>query len=91
MSQENKDHRMFLTCYNDTFGYGWRHVDLFVHDAQGKEVNWVHWGVDDDGPEAADRVTAVVEPKLRRTAPWEPGVSESGMEYWTADAAWVDA
>ena len=46
-----KNHdRMFLTCYTDTFGYGWHHVDLFVHDENDLEVNWVHWGVDQDGP-----------------------------------------
>ena len=47
------DHRMTLTCYNDTHGYGWRHVDLFVHDAAGRELNWVHWEAPADGPEAA--------------------------------------
>jgi hypothetical protein len=91
MAHENRDHKTFLTCYNDTFGYGWKHVDLFVHDADGKEVNWVHWGVDADGPEAADRITAQVEPTLRRTSEWKADVSESGMEFWTAEAAWVDS
>lgn len=81
------DH-MFLVCYEDTFGYGWRHVDLFVHDEQGLEVNWVHWGVEADGPEAADASIAKVEPLLRRTTDWRHAVSASGMNYWTADAAW---
>lgn len=80
--------RMSLTCYNDTFGYGWRHVDLFVHDAEGRELNWVHWQARADGPEAADRATADAEPTLRRTSDWKHSVSESGMDYWTADAAW---
>ena len=31
--------RTFLTCYEDTFNYGWHHVDLFVHDEYGREVN----------------------------------------------------
>ena len=80
-----KNHdRMFLTCYTDTFGYGWHHVDLFVHDENDLEVNWVHWGVDQDGPEAADAVTAQVEPQLRRTSEWKHGFSENGLEYWTA-------
>jgi hypothetical protein len=81
-------HRMFLTCYMDTFGYGWHHVDLFVHDEQGREANWVHWQVDEDGPMAADAVTALVEPGLKRTSEWQRGMSATGMEYWTADAAW---
>ncbi|MEV4645534.1 hypothetical protein [Saccharopolyspora sp. NPDC049357] len=80
--------RMTLTCYNDTHGYGWRHVDLFVHDAEGRELNWVHWQVTQDGPDAADAVTAKIEPLLRRTSEWRHGVSESGMDYWVADAAW---
>lgn len=82
------DH-MFLMCYEDTFGYGWRHVDLFVHDSWGREVNWVHWTVDADGPEAADASIDRVEPTLRRTSGWRHAVSASGMNYWTADAAWV--
>jgi hypothetical protein len=84
-------HRMTLTCYNDTHGYGWRHVDLFVHDAEGRELNWVHWQVTQDGPDAADAVTAKVEPLLRRTSEWRHGVSENGMDYWVADAAWDEA
>ena len=28
--------------------------DLFVHDENDLEVNWVHWGVSADGPDAAD-------------------------------------
>jgi hypothetical protein len=81
--------RMTLTCYNDTHGWGWRHVDLFVHDHAGREVNWVHWQVDADGPDAADVVTARVEPDLRRVSEWRHLVSESGMDYWVADARWT--
>ena len=80
---------MTLTCYEDTHGYGWKHVDLFVHDAGGHELNWVHWGVSVDGPDAADAVTATIEPSLRRTSEWRHGVSESGMNYWVADAVWA--
>ncbi|MBB3664706.1 MULTISPECIES: hypothetical protein [Prauserella salsuginis group] len=80
--------RMTLTCYNDTHGYGWRHVDLFEHDRDGRERSWVHWQVPEDGPEAADAVTAAVEPLLRRTSEWRHGVSASGMDFWVADAAW---
>ncbi|MEI5519771.1 hypothetical protein WB401_08055 [Streptomyces brasiliscabiei] len=32
-----------ITCYADTDGYGWHHVDLFLHDSKGREPNWVHW------------------------------------------------
>lgn len=85
------DRNMTLTCYNDTHGYGWRHVDLFVHDAEGREVEWVHWQVAADGPEAADAATAEVEPLLRRTSSWRHGVSASGMDYWVADAEWRQA
>lgn len=81
---------MTLTCYNDTHGYGWKHVDLFMHDERGRELNWVHWAVFADGPDAADEVTAVVEPTLRRTSEWRHGESASGMDYWEADAAWSD-
>mgnify|MGYP006192855149 CR=1 FL=1 len=80
---------MFLMCYEDTFGYGWHHVDLFVHDRFGREVNWVHWTVDQDGPEAADASIASTEPGLKRTSPWKHAVSPAGMSYWTADAAWA--
>ncbi|MFE2429796.1 hypothetical protein ACFXJ5_24000 [Streptomyces sp. NPDC059373] len=79
---------MFLTCYADTHNYGWHHVDLFVHDSGGKEVNWVHWQVAEDGPDGADAATAQAEPKLRRTGTWQHGISADGSEYWTADAAW---
>jgi hypothetical protein len=82
--------RMILTCYNDTFGYGWRHVDLFVHAADGRELNWVHWAVPGDGPDAADEVTAQVEPTLRRSSAWRHGTSASGMDFWEADAEWSD-
>jgi len=81
---------MSLVCYNDTFGYGWRHVDLFTHDGEGRELNWVHWQVPADGPDTADEVTARVEPTLRRTSPWRHAVSAFGMDYWTADAAWAE-
>jgi hypothetical protein len=81
--------RLTLTCYNDTFHYGWRHVDLFTHDAAGRETGWVHWTAPADGPEAADAATARIEPALRRTSEWRHGVSPSGMDYWEADAAWT--
>ena len=81
---------MTLTCYADTHDYGWHHVDLFVHDSRGREVNWVHWQVDRDGPDGADAATARVEPTLRRTSDWERGVSADGSEYWIAQAAWGD-
>lgn len=61
---------MTLTCYNDTHGYGWKHVDLFVREASGLELNWVHWGVSADGPMLRDEVTATVEPTLLRTSEW---------------------
>lgn len=81
-------HRMFLTCYEDTFDYGWHHVDLFVHDELGREVNWVHWGVSEDGPEAADASITRQEPDLERTTEWREGRSPAGMLYWTAEARW---
>lgn len=80
---------MFLMCYEDTFNYGWHHVDLFVHDHFDREVNWVHWTVDEDGPDAADASILKVEPTLRRTSEWKHAVSPAGMNYWTADAAWA--
>ncbi|WP_411153037.1 hypothetical protein [Streptomyces sp. A30] len=83
--------RMTLTCYNDTFGYGWRHVDLFTHDADGRELNWVHWWVPADGPDAADEITVKVEPELRRTSRWRHGVSAGGADYWEADAVWGES
>ena len=89
MTTSETSHRMTLTCYNDTHGWGWRHVDLFVHDAAGHELNWVHWAVSDDGPDAADAVTAKVEPTLRRTSEWRHDQSDSGMDYWVADAEWA--
>lgn len=82
--------RTELVCYSDTHGYGWRHVDLFVYDEAGNEINWVHWQVTEDGPAAADAVTARVEPDLRRLSEWRHGVSASGMDYWTAEAGWTD-
>lgn len=82
---------MTLTCYNDTFNYGWRHVDLFTRDAQGRELNWVHWTVAEDGPKAADAVTATVEPTLRRSSHWRHGISAAGMDYWEADAEWSNS
>jgi hypothetical protein len=91
MSVTGTDGRsMLLTCYADTHGYGWHHVDLFTHDRDGKEVGWVHWQVDRDGPDGADDATGRTEPALRRTSPWEHGVSADGGEYWTARAAWRD-
>ena len=87
---EGTGHRMTLTCYNDTHGFGWRHVDLFVHDAEGRELNWVHWQVPRDGPEEADLVTARVEPTLRRTSEWRHSVGPSGVHYWVADVEWDD-
>lgn len=87
MSDES---RMFLTCYTDTHGYGWKHVDLFVHDADGRELNWVHWGVEADGPDAADAATARTEPALKRVTEWKHAHSDGGMEYWTAEAVWAD-
>ena len=87
---ENHDQRMTLTCYRDTFSHGWRHVDLFVHDAAGRELGWVHWQVPADGPDAADRATAQVEPLLRRTSEWRAQVGPSGREYWVADAEWME-
>lgn len=82
--------RMTLMCYNDTHGYGWRHVDLFMHDRDGNELNWVHWQVKADGPDAADQATERAEPSLRRVSDWRHFVSASGMDYWTADAVWGD-
>ena len=81
-------HRMFLTCYEDTFGYGWKHVDLFVHDEHDREVNWVHWTVDGDGPAVADESIRREEPDLERTTDWQHHVSVVGQNYWTADARW---
>jgi len=87
MGRARSEHT-FLTCYADTYHYGWHHVDLFVHDENGLETNWVHWQVADDGPLGADEATALVEPQLRRIADWKHGISANGSEYWTADAAW---
>lgn len=84
-------YRTTVVCYEDTHGYGWRHVDLFVHDAQGREVNWVYWEPDDNGPESADDATCRTEPLLRRTTPWVRGVGAGGAVYWTAEAAWADS
>lgn len=80
--------RTFLTCYKDTFNYGWHHVDLFVHDEYDREVNWVHWTVEADGPEVADESVRREEPDLRRITDWQHKVSAVGQDYWTADAAW---
>ncbi|MDH6677783.1 hypothetical protein M2284_001982 [Rhodococcus sp. LBL1] len=82
-------HRTFLTCYADTHRYGWHHVDLFVHDEYGNEINWVHWQVREDGPDGADAATARVEPDLRRTTEWKRGISADGSEYWIAEAEWA--
>ncbi|MDJ0347925.1 hypothetical protein [Cryobacterium sp. PH29-G1] len=83
--------KMTLMCYNDTFGYGWKHVDLFIHDADGNELNWVHWGVPEDGPEAADAVTARIEPTLKRVSDWDHHQSPVGQDYWRADVVWDEA
>lgn len=83
-----RHHRMFLTCYEDTFRYGWHHVDLFVHDEYGREVNWVHWTVAADGPDAADESVRREEPGLRRDTPWAHHRSAAGQDYWVADASW---
>lgn len=91
MKPEPSQTTLTLTCYNDTHGYGWRHVDLFVHDESGRELSWVHWQASADGPDSADAATATVEPALRRTSPWRRGVSASGMDYWVADAAWDES
>lgn len=88
MAYPTNHFRTFLTCYADTFNYGWHHVDLFVHDEHGQEVNWVHWQVEEDGPEGADAATARVEPELKRTTDWKHAFSANGAEYWTAEAAW---
>ncbi|MFB6675396.1 hypothetical protein ACFCWG_23845 [Streptomyces sp. NPDC056390] len=79
---------MLLTCYRDIRDYGWHHVDLFVHDAEGRELNWVHWGVTREGPDGADAACAVVEPTLRRTTEWRHGIRADGSDYWTAAAEW---
>ena len=50
--------------------------------------SWVHWTAPADGPDAADEVTARVEPLLRRTSEWRHHVSASGLDYWEADATW---
>ncbi|MEU3620253.1 hypothetical protein ABZ725_49480 [Streptomyces sp. NPDC006872] len=88
MTDLSGGHTTFLTCYDDLHGYGWHHVDLFVHDSVGREINWVHWQVAEDGPDAADRETTRVEPALRRTSEWEHGIRADGSSYWTAQAAW---
>lgn len=82
-------HRLLLVCYADTFGYGWPHVDLFVHDEHGREVNWVHWPAPGNGPVAADRATAVEEPSLTRAGEWERRVGPGGAVHWTAEAVWA--
>ncbi|MEU3269851.1 hypothetical protein ABZ639_03340 [Saccharomonospora sp. NPDC006951] len=84
------DRSMLLTCYADTHGYGWSHVDLFVHAADGRELNWVHWQATENGPGGADAATAKAEPRLRRVSTWSHGVSADGSEYWTARAEWAD-
>jgi len=86
----DEQRRMTLVCYNDTFGYGWKHVDLFTHDLEGNELNWVHWGVPEDGPDAADKVTARIEPKLKRISEWRHDVSPVGQDYWLADVVWTE-
>lgn len=77
-----------LTCYAYPHGHSWRHVDLFLHDENGREINWVHWPAEDTGPDGADAATARAEPALRRTSPWEPGLTADGRTFWSASAAW---
>lgn len=89
--QPDSGNRMFLMCYEDTFDYRWHHVDLFVHDENGRELNWVHWTVEADGPDAADRSVQREEPTLERTSEWQHRVSSFGMNYWLADASWPEA
>ena len=91
LNTPDDQHTMTLMCYNDTFGYGWKHVDLFIHDSHGKEMNWVHWGVPEDGPDAADAVTAKIEPTLKRVSDWHHHVSPVGQDYWRADVIWDEA
>jgi hypothetical protein len=79
---------MLLTCYRDVRHYGWPHVDLFVHDGDGRELNWVHWPVAEEGPDGADAACTAVEPTLRRTTPWKHGIRADGSDYWTAVAVW---
>ncbi|PBC35721.1 hypothetical protein CJ179_46870 [Rhodococcus sp. ACS1] len=81
---------MLLTCYRDIRHYGWLHVDLFLHDSDGKEVNWVHWGAIEEGPDGADAACATVEPALRRTTEWQHGIRADGSDYWTAHATWSE-
>ncbi|MEU7484372.1 hypothetical protein [Streptomyces sp. NPDC042319] len=83
--------RMTLTCYRDIRYYGWHHVDLFLHDSGGRELNWVHWGAAEEGPAGADAACAAVEPALRRTTEWRHGIRADGSDYWTADAEWDEA
>jgi hypothetical protein len=89
MSRMTRTTDLLLTCYADTHGYGWPHVDLFAyHPDTGRELDWVHWQTAGDGPDAADAATAAVEPDLHRTSDWRHGISADGSEYWTASAAW---
>lgn len=80
--------RMFLMCYEDRFTYGWHHVDLFVHDEHEREVSWVHWTVEEAGPDAAEESLRQEEPDLKRTSPWRVHDSAFGMTYWVAEAEW---
>jgi hypothetical protein len=89
MTPQAQDGRtMLLTCYRDIRYYGWYHVDLFLHDRDGRELNWVHWGAAEEGPDGADRACAAIEPTLRRTTAWQHGIRADGSDYWTAGAAW---
>ncbi|MEV7872242.1 hypothetical protein AB0P17_40455 [Streptomyces sp. NPDC088124] len=81
---------MLLTCYRDVRHYGWLHVDLFLHDQDGRELNWVHWGAREEGPDGADQACRAVEPSLRRTTEWRHGIRADGSDYWTAHAEWMD-
>ena len=79
---------MLLTCYRDIRYYGWYHVDLFLHDREGRELNWVHWGTPEEGPDGADAACASVEPTLRRITEWQHGIRADGSDYWSARAEW---
>ncbi|MFC9765224.1 hypothetical protein [Rhodococcus jostii] len=81
---------MLLTCYRDIRYYGWYHVDLFLHDREGRELNWVHWGTPEEGPDGADAACASVEPTLRRITEWQHGIRADGSDYWSAHAEWAE-
>ncbi|MFC5992984.1 hypothetical protein ACFQE5_02020 [Pseudonocardia hispaniensis] len=84
-------YRLVLTCYEEAFEYNWPHVDLFVQDAHGNEINWVHWPAAGGGPEAADAATSQHEPMIRRVTEWRRVEGVGDRIYWVADAEWEDA